>query len=216
MSPDDSTPQREPAEPGAEAAVPPMPVVIVTEIRPGTPFTLTKGRYTIGWEWRTEKWGGPCFATLRRSALGVYKEINCYPLTDEGWRQAWQEITDLDPATAQQARHVLAQRADKEAAALERQRLQASSLGHLGGVIYLGGYVPGAELAAGKPYDVRFLQDRVAIHPPHDLKALADVPYVEVATVDIGDPASPKPAAGSWAVASVQPERRKGWPSRQC
>jgi hypothetical protein len=193
---EDGVPRPEPSELATED-IPPAPVPQPYELWLGAPYALVdKGRYTIGWQSWPEKKGGPGFVTLRRGAMSTLKIVNRYALTDEGWAEAWREITALDPATAERARHQLARRTDADAVALERKRLQASSLGYLGRVIYLGGYVPGAELTAGQPYDVWFTPDQIAVRAPGELKALAEVPYPEVATVDIGGPGLTKSGGG--------------------
>jgi hypothetical protein len=49
---------------------------------------------------------------LRRSALGTQKIVNRYSFTDEGWQQAWRELTSLDSSVATRIRGVLARRAE--------------------------------------------------------------------------------------------------------
>jgi hypothetical protein len=46
----------------------------------------------------------------------------------------------------------------------------------------------GAKLDVGKPYDVGFLEDRLAVYPCHELQPLAELLYGAVETVDIGGP----------------------------
>jgi hypothetical protein len=118
MTTQDGAP-RQPGEAHAEVDIPPTPVPKPSELWLGTPYPLTgAGRYTIGWQDWTEAKGGPGFATLRRGTLG-YKVMNRYPLTDEGWAEAWQEITALDAATAEQVRAALVRRVEAEAAAVQ-------------------------------------------------------------------------------------------------
>jgi hypothetical protein len=108
------TPGREDAQggPAAEIDVPPAPILRKSELWPDRPFMLLDGtRYTLGWQSWPEGQGGPGFVTVRRSALGMQKIVNRYPLTEEGWRQAWRELTSLDPPAAERIRSVLAQRA---------------------------------------------------------------------------------------------------------
>src|SRR5690348_7797314 len=100
MSLDDRTPHHELAKPGAEAAVPPMPVPRGYELLPTTPWTLTQGRYSIGWQDWPEKRGGRSFITVRRNAMGGYKVVSRYPFTNERWAEAWREAISLDPGMA--------------------------------------------------------------------------------------------------------------------
>jgi hypothetical protein len=75
------------------------------------PRAVTQGqRYSIGWQRWMPVNGGPQFVTLRRTVLGTYKAIDRFPLTAEGWSAAWRALTTLEPATAEQARKVLARR----------------------------------------------------------------------------------------------------------
>jgi hypothetical protein len=179
--PDDLTP-------GGGAATPQTPVVRSSELRFDYPFVLVGGRYGIGWQ-RPEEQGGVDFVVLRRNALGTFKIIDRYALTDEGWAEAWRSLARLDPATAERALAALAQRA-------EADLLNARSLACLSEVIFLGGYVPGAELVAGKPYDVRFLEDRLAVLPCQGLQALAELPYGAMEAIDIGGPGLVKSGGG--------------------
>ena len=87
------------------------------------PFPLlTASRQSIGWQ-QTQNSDATVpleervvFATLRRSALGTYKAINTYPLTNDGWEQACQELATLDPSTIPKLRKLLAQRIDEDQA----------------------------------------------------------------------------------------------------
>jgi hypothetical protein len=203
MSPDDSMPQRELSEPGDEAAVPPTPVPTVHELWPNTPFALTQGRYSIGWQDWPPKKGGLGFVTVRRTAMTGYKVVNRYPFTDEGWAAAWREATSLDPGLAEQALGVLARRADADSASRKLQQLNASTLAYLDRVAYLGGFMPGAGLTPAQAYDVRFLEERIAVFqsaPDHyvnsQLDPLAEIPYGEVAAVDVGGPGLTKTGGG--------------------
>ena len=135
MSADSDAPKRL-NEPGAEVVViPPTPTPRETELWLDTPFAVDpvfrtgstgRGRYSIGWQKWPDRKGGPGFVTIRRAALGVLKVVTWYPLTHEGWEQAWREFTALDPATAEQVRDVLVKRAE-EAAAAPRDRADCSS-----------------------------------------------------------------------------------------
>jgi hypothetical protein len=155
-----------------------------------SPFTLydSDGRYTIGWQRWTEKKGGPGFVTLRRNAFGTLKIVQRYPLTDKGWVEAWQELQTLDPDTAEKVRAVLNQRTIRDRAAFEMSQLDASSLGYLLEVTFLGGYLARTELAVGACYDLRFLEDRLSIFPVRGIDSVRDLPYSELQAVEVGGP----------------------------
>jgi len=58
-----------------ESPVPAMPVIRPNERYLGTPHPLVDGSaQMIGWQWRTDARGGPCFVTIRRSPMGGLKE----------------------------------------------------------------------------------------------------------------------------------------------
>jgi hypothetical protein len=113
MSTDSEMP-REVGEPAS--AIPPMPTPKTHELWTGTPFPLGNDRYSIGWQGWPETKGGPGFCIIRRGAM-TDKVVNRYPLTQEGWAEAWRELTALDQAAADQVRATLARRAEADAAA---------------------------------------------------------------------------------------------------
>jgi hypothetical protein len=93
-------------------AVPAMPVVKSGEIWHNSLFTLVEGRrYGLGWRGWPQETGGPGFVTVRRSAAGFLKIVKRYPLTGEGWAQAWRAFAELDRDAARKALDVLARRA---------------------------------------------------------------------------------------------------------
>jgi hypothetical protein len=97
---------------GVSEAVPPMPVVKSAEIWHDSLFTLVEGwRYGLGWRGWPQEAGGPGFVTVRRSAAGFLKIVKRYPLTEEGWAQAWRALAGLDRDAARRALEVLARRA---------------------------------------------------------------------------------------------------------
>jgi Short C-terminal domain len=105
-------------EPGAEIDIPAAPVPTVDELWADVPFALLQGiRHSIGWQNWSEKKGGLRFVTLRLGRLGVYKPVNRYPMTDEGWAEAWREFAALDLAAAERVREMLIQRVAAAAAA---------------------------------------------------------------------------------------------------
>jgi len=90
-----------------------MPTVTPETLWPYGPCVLlNEGSCTIGWQGWEQSRGGPGFAVLRRGADGVLKVEQRYPLTDEGWAQAWQALTALDPDMAEKVRAILGGRVD--------------------------------------------------------------------------------------------------------
>jgi hypothetical protein len=132
-------------------------------------------RRTLGWQWQPPQKGLPGFVLIGRSALGGYKVLERWPLSEDGWQRAWAALSSADPDSAQQMASVLAERAGRarlteqsrpaaspaEAAAF--RELNTLSLGILDEVALLGGYGPPSALMVGQRYDVRFLDSgRVA------------------------------------------------------
>ena len=182
--------------PDALAATPPTPVVRKSEVQFPFPFVLAGARHGIGWHRPDSGQDHIDFVVVRRNALGTFKVLERYPLTDEGWAEAWKALVAFDPVEAEKALPALAQRAEADREFLARRELKANSLACLSEVVFLGGYVPGAELAAGKAYDVRFLEDRLAVLPCQGLQALAELPYSAVEAVDVGGPGLVKSGGG--------------------
>ncbi len=76
------------------------------------------------------------------------------------------------------------------------RELDARSLVSLRGVAYLGGYVPESAIRPGGRYDVRFVEDRLAVYPYCHTEVLAEVPYGQVEDVEIGGPGLVKTGGG--------------------
>jgi hypothetical protein len=188
--PADTVPQpADDAVPFGRAGVPAAPAVQPEEIWLGTPnVLLDEGRYTIGWQGWPEKKGGPSYVTVRRSALGALKIVARFPLTDAGWTQAWRALVKLDSATAEAVLPVLAHRAESASGFEERKKLDARSLAFLPEVIFVGGYLAGDELVAGRVYELRFLADRLSVFPRDGLTALAEFSYADVQAVEVAGP----------------------------
>lgn len=171
------------------ADVPPAPVVKPDEIWPGTPNALVDGgRYAIGWQGWPERKGGPGFVIARRSALGALKVVERYPLTSDGWAQAWQALVRLDPAATAKVLPVLASRAEADSGFAERRALDARSLSYLPRVIFVGGYSSGPDLAAGQAYELRFLADGLSVFRQGSLQALAELGYATIQEIEVAGP----------------------------
>ncbi len=77
-----------------------MPFVTRSTLWRDCPYLLvrTDQRHTLGWE--DAKKGGPCFVVARLGAI-MDKVLDRFPLTEDGWAQAWAALVKLDPGAAQ-------------------------------------------------------------------------------------------------------------------
>jgi hypothetical protein len=175
--------------PRASSSVPPRPVITVSEWG-DFPHLLVYGRHlSIGWQNRPEKRGGQRYLVGRASKItGGTKVLERFPFTEEGWAKAWRFLVGRDKALAEQISKELTARAAAERARAELAQLDEAALVNLKAVIFLGGYAPETVLAAGQPYDLRFLSDRLVITRHDKTEALAGVPYGEVEALDVGGP----------------------------
>src|ERR1700722_20147133 len=151
-------------------SVPPMPVVTPAEWSYGPSLVIREpGKHpSLGWQYQDEGKGGQGFVLARYSLMSGYKILQRFPVTEQGWAQAWQALLNGDDA------HALAIAAELAARAA-RLQLKADSLAYLPGVIYLGGHAASTVLTAGTAYDLRFLSDRVALLPCEGHEVLLDV-----------------------------------------
>jgi hypothetical protein len=183
---------------GVLTAIPAMPVAGVSAALYGASPHLVEcpgQRYSIGWQ--DSRKVGPCFVVAEISAiLGTVKVRGRFPLTEDGWAEAWRALVGLDGDAARSAAARLAARAAGQRAIADRARLDADSVCYLRDVIFLGGYLPGTELVAGRPYDLRFLGDRIAVLPCRGAEMLVEIPFGDVETVDIGGPGLVKSGGG--------------------
>lgn len=96
------------------ALIPAMPVIRPQELGSSPVFLAGgdggAGWHGFGWQDRPASKGGPGFVLARRTAAGFIRPRGRYPLTGDGWAQAWQELVTLDPALAGRAAAALAAR----------------------------------------------------------------------------------------------------------
>ena len=185
-------------------SVPAMPVIRPSEQYSGPPYPLLEGLSpTIGWQWAPAAKGGPAFVIISRTMLGSFKVLQRFPLTDDGWAKTWHGVVKLSPDAAGKIRVRLEARAAEDRNRRQRfgdspeiAELDARSFACLREVALLGGYAPGADMAVGKQYDVRFLEDRLIVCPCRLTDVLAQVPYSEVEAVEIGGPGLVKSGGG--------------------
>ena len=178
-----------------------MPVIASSELRPQSPFLVVEAglRLTLGWQGWPESEGGPGFVVVRRGILGSIKDVERFPLTEEGWADAWWSLAGHDSLIADIIRDELARRQARIVRVKQDERqpeLEAQALAYLPRMTFLGGYLPEAELERGNAYDLRFLSDRLAVFPEGQTPWLADVPYLDVEDVEIGGPGLIKTGGG--------------------
>jgi hypothetical protein len=180
----------------AGSSVPAIPVIRPSE-QSANPYPVMEGlSRTIGWQFRPERRGGPVFVLLGRGAVGLPKVLERFPLTEAGWATAWQALAQQDPDAAGKIRVRLTEREREQqeldqrfGATPELAELESRSVAYLRPVVLLGGYAPDtARIVIGESYDVRFLEDRLAIYPARSWEARTEVPYSEVEDVEIGGP----------------------------
>jgi hypothetical protein len=201
-SPETSGVQQAPGPAGP--SVPAMPDIRPSE-QSANPYPVLEGlSRTIGWQFRPERRGGPVFVLLGRGAVGLPKVLERFPLTEPGWARAWQALARQDPDAAGKIRGRLTEREREQreldqrfGTAPELAELDSRSLACLRPVVLLGGYAPDtAAIVIGESYDVRFLEDRLAIYPARYWEARTEVPYSEVEDVEIGGPGLVKSGGG--------------------
>lgn len=119
----DHRPVRREDQAVGEAAVPVMPVPAQNTLWPGAaPYLLPASgrRYTLGWQ-NTKK-TGPSFVLVRSSVIGP-KVVDRYPLSEDGWAQAWAALLKLDVhATETVAENLKKLRATEAKKRVEKER----------------------------------------------------------------------------------------------
>lgn len=86
-----------------------MPVIGLSEQDRSVPYPLLDGlKLTIGWHFRGQSDRGAEFVILRRRWLrGTFEVIKRFPLTEDGWAQAWQSLANKDPEAARRVANKL-------------------------------------------------------------------------------------------------------------
>jgi len=101
-------------DPGAAAGAgmepPEMPAVEASKLSryPTLFLDSPRLRHTLGWQ----RWAGAdnraCFAVCRLSDLAGIKVVERFPLTPDGWAEAWADLLNRDAASAQLMLGILA------------------------------------------------------------------------------------------------------------
>jgi hypothetical protein len=182
------------------ADVPAVPVIPRGELgsRHTAPRIIapTRGKHFIGWQPRRDRKDDADFVVIFCTVFDSLKVIERFPLTDDGWRQAWLALVRIDTAAAELAQAMFAEQASQARASAHLAELEAATIGYLPEIVFLGGYAPEAELTVRGSYDLRFLTDRLGVFPCQHTDALVQVPYRDVEGVDIGGPGLVKSGGG--------------------
>jgi hypothetical protein len=102
-----------------QTEAPPMPVVLPDTLwRSANLVYVPGGRHTIGWQDARKE--GPSFVVARTSVMGE-KILKRFPLTEDGWVQAWFALVRLDASAAE----AVAGELEKKKAAYANQAAQA-------------------------------------------------------------------------------------------
>jgi hypothetical protein len=102
-----------------QTEAPPMPVVLPDTLwRSANLVYVPGGRHTIGWQDARKE--GPSFVVARTSVMGE-KILERFPLTEDGWVQAWFALVRLDASAAE----AVAGELEKKKAAYANQAAQA-------------------------------------------------------------------------------------------
>lgn len=162
----------------SDSSVPQAPDPIPEEIWSGTPnVVLDGGRYAIGWQRFPNEDGRPAYVTARRGILGGRRILSRYPLTGDGWAQAWTAFAQLDPASAEKTRLALGR--------FYARRPPAGMLAFVPG-LFLSEIDPAAEgFAIGQAYDLSFGEDGLRIARSGSQQATAEYQYADVAAVQL-------------------------------
>jgi hypothetical protein len=164
--------------------IPAMPRVPRADLYPGTPnLLLASGlRHSLGWQ--DHRKAGPSFVVVRLGRQGRIKVIERFPLTDQGWANAWQALSGLDAGASAAVAAKLAQKEAGNRAAAALRALDAESLACMRRVKFNGGSSR-APLTKDHAYDLRFMADRIKICSCGSIDAIVEMPYQDVESVEV-------------------------------
>jgi Short C-terminal domain len=164
-----------------------MPRVPSETLYRGSPHLLVNSdvRHSLGWQ--VDRKAGPSFVVVRLAWSTSAKVTARFPLTEQGWASAWQELTSVDPGAAAAIAPRLAAQAARDNAAAALDALDEESLCHLRRVTFKSGS-GGTPLAKDQAYELRFLADRVTVSLPRRLDPVLTIPYRDVEGVEVSGP----------------------------
>jgi len=86
----------------ARAEAPQMPVPPPDTLRRGgSPYVMLESGHRCAIGWQDTKNDGPCFLVVRLTVMDSIKILDRFPLTQDGWAQAWAALVKLDAGAAQ-------------------------------------------------------------------------------------------------------------------
>ena len=133
-------------------------------VAPGTlwrePHLLVNSgqQYSLGWQ--NARKVGHCFVVARLGLMGSVKVLERFPMTAEGWSQAWASLAELDAGAAQAVAKVL----EETLAARAAQRVETERQTQLYELFARAGDATefrllGVQVLAGQVYTIGFHSD---------------------------------------------------------
>jgi hypothetical protein len=165
-----------------------MPSVPRDQLYRGTPYLLMEGlRHSLGWQ--DVRRAGPYFVVTVRRPGGSIKVLQRFPLSEQGWTEAWQALSRLDAGAAAAIEVRLGKREASRREAEALAALDARSLCYLRSVSFDGGSHSGS-LTKAERYDLRFQVDRIMVCSVGLTQAFVELPYAEVEAVEVSETAN--------------------------
>jgi hypothetical protein len=180
-----SDPARQ-ADGGMPTSIPAMPRVSPGMVYRGSPDLLVNYdvHYSLGWQ--DHRKSGPGIVLVRLRWFGRPVKAR-FPLTEQGWADAWRGLCSADPSAAAAVAAKLARQAERDNAAAALAALDKESLCYLPRVRFKGGS-GGSPLAKDDAYILRFLGDQITVGLPRQLNAVLSIPYRDVDSVEVSGP----------------------------
>jgi hypothetical protein len=160
-----------------------MPTVPPDDLYRGAPYLLLQGlRHSVGWQ--DVRKTGPCFVVTTRRPGGSIKALQRFPLSEQGWADAWQVLSRIDADDAAALAVKLAELEARRRAAEALATLDARSLCKLASATFDGGSGTGS-LSKGERYDLRFLDDRMMVCAQGSTQAFVELPYAVTDALEV-------------------------------
>jgi hypothetical protein len=193
-------PQDAPEDSAAQDSTPAMPKVQSSELFSAPVMLVGYGNARNSLGWQDHRNEGPSFVLARTGSR--VKVTERFPLTEQGWSDAWQALVRCDPSAAEAIVPVLTKREAQSRAERELAALDAESLYLLRYVTFNGG--SGATpFTQGQFCELRFLKDKVIVCRPRSPEAILHLPYRDVETVEVTGSASSRSASEQVVVVLV-------------
>jgi hypothetical protein len=168
---------------GMPTSIPAMPSVAPGMVYLGSPNLLVDHdvHYSLGWQ--DHRKAGPSIVLVRLRWFGGPIKAR-FPLTEQGWANAWRALCSSDPSAAAAIAAKLARKAERDNAAAALAALDQQALCYLPRVTFKGGS-GGSPLAKDQVYILRFLGDQITVGLPRQLNAVLSIPYRDVDSVEV-------------------------------